>query len=537
MSDTLERIDEQSDLSVEGALSGGNGEMLSAQASTGVSLQPLDKYNRELVANVHPEDWVNPTPSGKYNLVVIGGGSAGLVAVVGATGLGAKVALIEKGLLGGDCLNAGCVPSKALIRSSKAIGDIRKAQAVGVHVPDGVTVDFPAVMQRMRRIRAELSHHDSVHRFTDLGADVFLGSARFTGKNTVEVAGQTLEFSKALISTGSRPAEIPLPGLAEAGYLTNETIFSLTELPQRLAVIGTGPIGSEMAQAFRRFGSEVIMFDVIPRLMGREDEDAAALLEKVFQREGIQMALGSEIQRIEPTDGGKRIAYLLNDEQKSVEVDEILLAVGRTPNIASLNLEAAGIEYHARGLTVNDHLQTTNPDVYAAGDVALRRQFTHTADATARIVLQNALFPVTNRKASDLVIPWTTYTDPEIAHVGMYEQDANEKGIRVDTFVQPIGETDRGKTDGDDEGFVKIHVKEGSDKILGATIVARHAGEMITEVTVAIQSGMGLKKLANVIHPYPTQAEAIRKVGDLYNRTRLTPRVQKLFNWWMARTR
>ncbi len=218
-------------------------------------------------------------------------------------------------------------------------------------------------------------------------------------------------------------------------------------------------------------------------------------------------------------------------------MDEILLAVGRTPNIDSLNLEAAGIDFHAKGVTVNDKLQTTNPNVYAAGDVALKYQFTHTADATARIVLQNALFPVTNRKASDLIVPWTTYTDPEIAHVGMYPAGAEEQGIAVDTFVQPIAETDRGRTDGDDEGFIKIHVKKGSDRILGATIVARHAGEMISEITVAMESGMGLKKLATVIHPYPTQAEGIRKVGDLYNRTRLTPTVSRVLNWWMARTR
>ena len=484
-----------------------------------------------------PRGWQNPTPSGKYNLVVIGGGSAGLVAVVGAAGLGAKVALVEKSLLGGDCLNAGCVPSKAVIRSAKAIGDIRRAESVGVHVPDGVSADFAAIMERMRRIRAELSHHDSVQRFTDLGADVYLGGGRFTGPNTIEVAGQTLEFSKALIATGSRPAEIPLPGLAECGYLTNETLFSLTVLPPRLAVIGTGPIGSEMGQAFRRFGSEVTMFDFVPRLMAREDADAAQILQDVFLREGIRLALGSTIERIERTPTGKRIVYTQDGERREVEVDEILLAVGRTPNIDSLNLEAAGIDFHAKGVTVNDKLQTTNPNVYAAGDVALKYQFTHTADATARIVLQNALFPVTNRKASDLIVPWTTYTDPEIAHVGMYPAGAEEQGIAVDTFVQPIAETDRGRTDGDDEGFIKIHVKKGSDRILGATIVARHAGEIISEITVAMESGMGLKKLATVIHPYPTQAEGIRKVGDLYNRTRLTPTVSRVLNWWMARTR
>ncbi len=256
-----------------------------------------------------------------------------------------------------------------------------------------------------------------------------------------------------------------------------------------------------MGQAFRRFGSEVVMFDVVPRVMGREDEDAAAVLQNVFEREGILLALGAKILQVERTSSGKRITYTQDGEQRTVEVDEILVAVGRTPNIDSLDLDAAGIEYNDKGATVDDKLQTTNPNVYAAGDVALKHQFTHTADATARIVLQNALFPVTSRKVSDLIVPWTTYTDPEIAHVGMYPADAEERGMEVDTFVQPIGETDRGRTDGDQEGFVKIHVKKGSDEIVGATIVARHAGEMISEITVAMESGMGLKKLANVIHP------------------------------------
>ena len=492
-----------------------------------------DEANVRLVANVHPPDWRNPTPDGVYNLVVLGGGSAGMVAAIGAAGLGAKVALIERHLLGGDCLNVGCVPSKTVIRSSKLLGEIARSGDLGVQVGD-VKVDFTEVMARMRRVRADLSVHDSVHRVTNLGIDMYLGDAQFSGANTLEIDGQTLEFRKAVIATGSRPASPPIPGLAETGFLTNEKVWDLTTLPPRLAVIGAGPIGAELSQAFRRFGSEVTVFDVAPRLMGREDEEAAALLAKVFEREGIQLALGAEINGVSRGEGGKEIAYKLDGESHTLVADEILVATGRAPNLESLNLEAAGVAYNKRGVEVDDTLRSSNPAIYAAGDVASRFQFTHTADATARLVLQNALFPGPKKKLSNLIVPWSTYTDPEVAHVGLYDWEAEKQGIGVDTFVQPLAEIDRGRTDGEDEGFVKIHVKKGTDKILGATIVGRHAGELISEVTVAMSGKLGLAHLATVIHPYPTMAEAIRKVADTYNRTRLTPMVAKLFKWWFA---
>lgn len=491
----------------------------------------LDDANRRLVANVHPADWKNPSPTGRYNLVVIGGGSAGMVAAIGAAGLGAKVALIENHYLGGDCLNVGCVPSKTVIRSSKVLGEIARAPSLGVQVGE-VTVNFQDVMARMRRVRADLSEHDSVHRVTKLGIDMYLGAARFTGRNTVEIDGQTLQFSKAVIATGSRPASPPIPGLAETGHLTNEKVWDLTSLPPRLAVIGAGPIGAELAQAFRRFGSEVTIFDVVPRLLGREDEEAAAVIRRVFEQEGIGLALGAEIEAVTRSEGGKQITYKLGGTAHNLVVDEILVAAGRLPNLETLNLEAAGVQYNKRGVEVDDTLRSSNPDVYAAGDVATRFQFTHTADATARIVLQNALFPGTKKKVSDLVMPWATYTDPEVAHVGMYDWEAEKAGIKVDTFVHALAETDRGRADGDDEGFVKVHVKQGTDKILGATIVGRHAGELISEVTVAMTGGLGLRHLSTVIHPYPTEAEAIRKVADAYNRTRLTPTVARLFKMW-----
>lgn len=500
-------------------------------------IAPLDEANRKLVANVHPPAWQNPTPSGKYNLLVIGGGSAGLIAAAGGSGLGAKVALVERHLLGGDCLNVGCVPSKAVIRAGKVLGEIARAGDFGIDIGGAPQVDFGAIMQRMRWVRADISEHDSVVRFDQLGIDVFLGEGHFAGPNTFVVGDKILEFAKAVIATGSRPAVPPIEGLQDAGYLTNETVFQLTELPRRLAVIGAGPIGAELSQAFRRFGSEVTIVEMGTRIMGREDAEAAALLMDVFRREGIHLELGAQVQRVEPTPGGKVVIFETDGETKRLEVDNILVAVGRAPNIETLDLDAAGVKAHRRGVEVNDRLQTTNEDIYAAGDVGFKYQFTHTADATARIVLQNALFPLLKKKASDLVVPWCTYTDPEVAHVGMYPADAEAQGIQVDTFVQPIADTDRGRADGDQEGFVKVHVKKGTDKILGATIVARHAGEMINEITLAMVNGHGLSKIADVIHPYPTQAEAIRKVADAYNRTRLTPLVQKLFSWWLARSR
>lgn len=495
---------------------------------------PEDQFNEALVSNVSPPSWKNPEPSGRYNLVVIGAGTAGLVTAAGAAGLGAKVALIERHLLGGDCLNYGCVPSKSIIRSSRSAEDVRSAGSFGVRVPGSVEVDFPAVMERMRRLRSKISSHDSAMRFRELGVDIFLGDGHFTGEDTVEVDGKTLYFSKAVIASGARAVEPQIQGIREAGYLTSETVFSLTERPERLAVIGGGPIGSELAQAFHRLGSRVTIIHRGDHLLGREDSDAVQILHDTFRREGVQLILNANPGRISRTDEGKVIFYEKEGREECLVVDEILVGVGRAPNVEGLGLEAAGVKYdRTGGVMVNDHLQTSNPRIYAAGDICLQYKFTHTADATARIVLQNALF-FGRKKLSALTIPWTTYTDPEVAHVGMYERDAKERKIEVDTFVRQLGEVDRAIVDGEDEGFVKVHVKRGTDKILGATIVARHAGEMISEISLAMVNGLGLKAIANVIHPYPTQAEAIKQVADMYNRTRLTPFVEQVFSFWLS---
>lgn len=505
-----------------------------------VRLEPWDEHNQVLVANVHPAAWANPQPAGRYNLVVLGAGTAGLVAAAGAAGLGARVALIERDLMGGDCLNVGCVPSKALIRSSRALVDLRDAATLGVNVPGESTVDFPAVMRRMRRLRAELSPTDSAARFKGLGVDVYLGQGTFTAPDAITVDGRTLRFKKAVIATGARAAAPAIPGLREAGYLTNETVFSLTALPRRLAVIGAGPIGCELAQAFARFGGQVTVVATSSRVLGREDAHAARLVRTALERDGVRFAMGASVAKVERGAGGKVLwltAAGAGGGVEALEVDEILVGVGRAPNVEGLGLETAGVAYdNTSGVKVDDRLRTTNPRVYAAGDICTPLKFTHHSDFHARLVIQNALF-LGRAKASALVVPRCTYTDPEVAHVGATAEEAQSRGQRVRSFVQELADVDRARLDGETEGFVKVHVAEGSDRILGATVVARHAGEMLPELTMALTQGIGLGRLARVIHTYPTQAEAIRKLGDAYNRTRLTPGVKRLFGAWLRWTR
>ena len=429
--------------------------------------QPGDEHNQELAANVHPADWINPAPASRYNLVVIGAGTAGLVTAAGAAGLGAKVALVERDLMGGDCLNVGCVPSKAIIRAARAWADVRDAGAYGVEVPPGTRVSFPSLMERMRRLRAQISRNDSVSRFRDLGVDVFLGEGRFSGPDTVEVAGKTLRFKKAVIATGARAAVPPIPGLADAAYLTNETIFNLTELPGRLAVIGAGPIGCELAQAFARFGSRVYLIEAQHGILPNEDRDAAEVVLRALVRDGVTLLCCGGDLKVAKTADGKRLTVDSHGQHYDTSVDEILVGVGRRPNVEGLDLDTVGVAVEKTGVKVNDRLQTTNPRIYAAGDICSPYKFTHAADFQARVVIQNALF-FGRAKASALTVPWCTYTDPEIAHVGLYERDAATRGIRMKTFVQELNDVDRAILDGETEGLVKVHVQAGTDKIVGA---------------------------------------------------------------------
>jgi pyruvate/2-oxoglutarate dehydrogenase complex dihydrolipoamide dehydrogenase (E3) component len=490
-----------------------------------------DRHDQRLLTHVRPEAWANPAPRGRYNLVVLGGGTAGLVAAAGAAGLGAKVALVEERLLGGDCLNVGCVPSKAMLRTARAVGELRRAAELGVRLPGEPEVDFPAVMDRMRRVRAEISAHDAARRLAGNGVEVFLGRGRFTGPDSLEVDGQRLEFHKAVVATGSRPGGLPFPGLEEAGHLTNENVFDLTELPPSLLVFGTGPIGCELAQAFARFGSRVTMVGRSGRIMTKEDPDAAELVARALAADGLDLRLNTTVEWVEASPGGKRAALRTGQKTEVVEAAEILVGAGRKPNVEGLGLEEAGVEHDPKaGVAVDDNLRTTNKHIFAAGDCCLARKFTHTADAAARIVIQNALF-AGRAKLSGLNVPWCTYTDPEVAHVGLYPEQIAERGEKPRTFRVELAEVDRAVTDGDG-GFLKVHTAEGDDRILGATLAAAHAGETISEITAAMNAGLGLKGLSGVIHPYPTQAEAIRRAADAYNRTRLTPRIRKWMERW-----
>jgi pyruvate/2-oxoglutarate dehydrogenase complex dihydrolipoamide dehydrogenase (E3) component len=496
--------------------------------SKGLELLPDDPSDQSLREQVAPPGWRNPEPAPRYNLVVIGGGTAGLVTAAGAAGLGARVALVERDLLGGDCLNVGCVPSKALLRAARAAAEVRAAASFGVRGVGEVAVDFSAVMHRVRRLRAGLAPNDSAARFRSLGVDVFLGAGRFTAADTVTVGDADLRFGRAVIATGARAARPTIPGLAEAGFLTNETVFNLTSLPRQLAVLGGGPIGCEMAQAFARLGARVTLIDKAPQLLPRDDPDAAAVVAAALARDGVRMHLRCEVAGVARDARGKTLSL---SEGASCPVDEILVAVGRQANVEGLGLEAAGIRYDAAGVHVDDRLRTSNARVYAAGDVCSRFKFTHAADALARIAIQNALF-FGRAKASALTIPWCTYTDPELARVGLSAQEAAERGIAIDTFVQEMRHVDRAVLDGDDEGFLKVHVRKGTDRIVGATAVGASAGAMITELTLAMSAGIGLRTIARTIHPYPTQGEAVKKVADAYNRTRLTPTFKRVVTRW-----
>jgi pyruvate/2-oxoglutarate dehydrogenase complex dihydrolipoamide dehydrogenase (E3) component len=504
---------------------------------------PDDEHNQQLVANVHPSNWLNPEPTGRYNIVVIGAGTAGLVTAVIAAGIGAKVALIERHLMGGDCLNVGCVPSKGVIRAAQAWSDLKHAEEFGLHIPPGVKYDFGQAMARMRKLRARISHNDSAHRYKSLGVDVFIGHSRFVEPGTVMVEGpagnRTLTFAKAAICTGGRASIPSTPGLQEAGYLTNETIFSLTELPPRLGVIGAGPIGCELAQAFGQFGSQVYLVEALHGIMPNEDRDAAEIVHKSMQRDGVTVLCCGKDLKVSKTEGGKRLTVDSHGRQYDVMVDEILVAVGRTPNVEALGLDVVGVDYDKTGVKVNSRLQTTNPRIYAAGDICSRYKFTHAADAMAQIVIQNALFPhplgLGYASADSLIMPWCTFTEPEIAHVGLYEADAKKKGVEVETYTFKLEEVDRAILDSEDEGFARIHIQKGTDKILGATIVAAHAGDMINEFSVLMKAGAGAKTIASTIHPYPTQAEVNKKVVNLWRKAHFTQRTKKilikLFAW------
>jgi pyruvate/2-oxoglutarate dehydrogenase complex dihydrolipoamide dehydrogenase (E3) component len=493
----------------------------------GIDMEHLDFVTPPLDARVFPPDHRNPTPPPRYNLVVIGAGTAGLVSAAGAAGLGARVALVERRALGGDCLNVGCVPSKTLLRAARAAADMRAAARLGVHA-DGVRVDFAAVMSRVRDVRYRISAHDSVERFTGLGVDVYLGDARFIDGERIEVEGAELRFARAVIATGGRPTLPPIDGLADVAPLTNETVFELRTQPARLLVVGAGPVGCELAQAFQRLGTEVTLVERDAQVLGKESPEAAQLVQEALAADGVTLRLATDVTRVTRRSTGITAELDAAGVVSQVEVDHVLVAAGRTPNVESLHLPAAGVAFTRTGVTVNDFLQTSNPNIYAAGDVCLPQQFTHAADASARLVIQNALF-LGRKRASALTIPRCTYTDPEVAHVGVTSADDREGITPIDVAWR---EVDRAIADDDEVGYVRLFLRRGV--VVGGTIVGHGAGDLIGEVAVLVAREVSASELAGIIHPYPTRAEAIRKVGDVHNRTRLTPTVQTLFERWLA---
>lgn len=511
-----------------------------------------DQYNSVLVSNVRPSDWVNPEPARRYNLVIVGAGPAGLAAVhaamgettgaragksTGAQATGAKIALIEDHLLGGEGLITGCVPSKSLIRSARAHADVYTAGRYGVRVPETISGDFEAAMTRLRKTRSALSSHISARRLRDMGVDVFLGRGRFTSPDTVEVEGRTLRFARALIATGSRPVVPPIEGLSRVGYLTNETLFSLTRQPRRLAVIGAGPIGCEMAQAFCRLGSDVTLIEQEPQILPGEDPDACRILTNSLQRDEITVKLGAIVTHVRGSESEKTIHLRTSGASEQVTADEILVCVGRSPNVDGLALASAGIKRDAEhGIVIDDHLRTSNTRVYAAGDVCTRYRFAHVADAMARIAVHNALF-FGRKRFSDLIIPRCIYTDPEISRVGIGCDEARARGWQLDTYSVPFHTVDRAVIDGDEEGLLKIHVRKGTDKIMGATIIGRQACDMISEITLAMVHNIGLKGISEVLYLYPTHIEAIRKAADACKQSSVRPTLRALLRRWLAWSR
>ena len=481
---------------------------------------------------------------GIYNVVVIGAGTAGLVTAAGTAGLGGRVALIERNLMGGDCLNFGCVPSKALISSARLVQRIRESEKWGLDRQEPEFA-FEKVFERMRARRAKIAPNDSQERFESLGVDVFRGEARFISPDEIEVDGRKLRARNFVIATGSRAVVPKIEGIDQVRYFTNETIFDeLKAKPESMIVLGGGPIGCELTQTFCRLGTQVTMIQRGDQLLAREDRDVAEFLECRLIDEGVRIIKNVDARSVATTDAGKIALEFLDRQpgrlaERTFFADALLIAIGRNPNLQSLDLKSAGVDVNERGVRVNDYLQTSQRDIYAVGDVIGPFLFTHMADAQARVVVRNivAPFQFLRQKMDYSVVPWCTYVDPEVAHVGLCEKEARQENVDYDLFVVPLQDVDRAVVESEDAGFAKILTRKGSDKILGATIIAPHAGDLLHEFVLAMKAGVGLGTIASTIHAYPTFAELARKAGDKFNKTRLTPRAKKIFTWLYRRAR
>lgn len=470
------------------------------------------------------------------NLVVIGAGSAGLVSAYIAATVKAKVTLIERDKMGGECLYTGCVPSKALIRSAKLLSHIRRAQEFGLKSASA-DFDFADIMERVQRIIKTIEPHDSVERYTQLGVECIQGEARITSPYTVEVNGQVLATRSIAIATGARPFVPPIPGIEESGYLTSDTIWDLRELPRRLVVLGGGPIGSELAQCFQRLGSQVTQIEMLPRIMAVEDPEISEMVTKRFRAEGIDVRVNHRAKEIQTKDSHKLIICEHEGKDVHIEFDELLVAVGRSANTKGYGLEELGIPTTKRGtIEVNEYLQTVYPNIYACGDVVGPYQFTHVASHQAWYTAVNALFGGLRKfKVDYKVIPWSTFTDPEVARVGINEQEAKAKGIPYEITTYGMDDLDRAIADEEAYGLVKVLTVPGKDKILGVTIVGEHAGDLIAEYVAAMRHGFGLNKILGTIHIYPTLVEANKYAAGQWKRAHVPQRllqwVERYHNW------
>mgnify|MGYP003974941085 FL=1 len=464
-----------------------------------------------------------------YNMVVIGGGSGGLVSAYIASAVKAKVALIEKHKMGGDCLNTGCVPSKAIIRSAKMLHYAERAKDWGFDSAE-IKYDFSKVMDRVHSVIKKIEPHDSVERYSDLGVNVYEGEAKILDPYRVEVNGEILTTKNIVVATGARPLVPPIPGIEDVQALTSDTLWNIRELPKRLVVVGGGPIGCELAQTFARFGSEVTILEGMNRLLLKEDIEVSDAVRTKFEAEGITVLTGHMVEGFKNDDGAKVVHCDCKPKKLNIECDEIIMALGRKANVTGFGLEELGVEIRKNGtIEVDDFLRTNYPNIYAVGDVTGPYQFTHFAAHQAWYAAVNSLFsPFKKFKTDYRVIPWTTFTDPEVARVEINEQEAIDEGIDFEVTRYGLDDLDRAIADGEDSGFVKVITPKGKDKILGATIVGSHAGDLLTEFVLAMKHGLGLNKILGTIHAYPTMSEANKYLAGNWKKAHAP---EELLNW------
>ncbi len=478
-------------------------------------------FEETLLRRVRPRDWKNPAPKGSYDLAIIGAGPAGIAAAEYAARLGYAVALVERNRLGGNSLNAGSVPSKVLVRTALVCAMTRRGRDFGVSNATEPALDFARATSRMRRIQTRIAALSSVEELIALGVDLFFADARFANVDTLLVGDAQLRFKKALIATGARPRVPDIPGLERVGYHTSATIFELTALPERLAVVGGGPLGCELAQAFCRMGSKVTIVQNEPKFLPREERDAAEILDRSMARDGVEIRLNTAVVGARRGTAGKILETMNSGVKSEIEADDILLSVGRVPNVEELGLGAAEVDCDTQlGIKVDDYMRSSNPNVYAAGDACTMLKFTNAAQASARLAVQNALQQM-HKPHGQLIIPWCTYCDPEIAHIGIHVWEARRDSIPIKSYTVMMQDVDRAILDSQETGFVKIHIAEGSDKILGATIVALRASEMINEMAVIMGAGIGMNALADIVHTYPAQSGGIMQAALAYVRDRV----------------